>query len=136
MTAQALPKHVEKFLTDHISSVEQLEILVLLRRTAPRRWNVVQVNTELRGSELAVRGHLQVLAKHRFLKREATEVVGGESEISYTYAPESPAVDELLGLVLNEYQMRKTRVIEFIYTPRRSSLSDFAEAFRIKKGDR
>jgi hypothetical protein len=77
----SLSPHVLELLREHVHSIEALEALILLRRTAPRRWTGAQLAAELNAAESAVEAALQQLVASRIL------VWGGTaSSLHYAYA--------------------------------------------------
>ena len=48
MSESGLSADVERFVAEHIHSVEQLEVLLLVQRTHPREWTAAQIVAELR----------------------------------------------------------------------------------------
>lgn len=122
-----LPDEVEEFLARNVESLEQLEILLLLRSRPDESLDSAEVTRELRlGAGCAE--HLASLASRGFLRREE----GGAPR--YQFAPASGEQARVIGEVARCYSERRVAVIAFIYSPRRdASIRGFANAFRLRQ---
>jgi hypothetical protein len=47
VTESGIPRHVEQFIAEHINSVEQLEVLLLLHDRSSEEWTAATVAREL-----------------------------------------------------------------------------------------
>lgn len=133
MRDKSLGDEVERFITEHIDSVYQLEILLLLLRTAPRDWNAVQIAAELRTNPPFVATTLDDLTGRRLLARTD----GGEP--TYAYRPATPELDSAVRALAKAYAERHIAVINLIFSkpPEMSEpVQAFADAFRFRKKDR
>lgn len=139
---EGIPPDVREFLTREINSIEQLEILLLLRRTSPRRWTPSEVSTELRGNVDSARHRLELLAASRIVlvhrgapsaPEGRTGVSQGDTECTYSFDASSRSLDELVASLDSVYSQRRVRVIEFIFTKPTDPLRDFADAFKLRK---
>ena len=129
MTQSGLPENVRAFLSAHIRSIGELEVLLLLQRNPLRWWSAHQVNGELKTSLEAATKHLEHLHGARLLQQRTAAVQ------EYRF----DAADAHLAAIVQLAALSKdwlTSIVEAIYAPRKSSIRDFAEAFRVgKKGD-
>jgi hypothetical protein len=117
---------VRRLIVDAITSVEQLEILLLLREESERSWTAEQVDDHIKSNLSSVAARLSDLHSHRFLRRDEQ---GG-----YWYDPgpeRVPVIDELAAA----YSERRYSVIELIFSKPSDKLEVFAQAFRIRKDD-
>lgn len=124
-----VPPEVLEFLDRHISSVDQLEILLLLHGSPDRSWTPAEVTAELRSNEDSVRSRLQQLAG-------AGLVAPGEAGTAgFRYRTDGPS-HALVGRVAESYRDFRLRIIERIFR-KPDGLEDFASAFRFrpKKGE-
>ena len=64
-----IPDPVRKLIAEHIDSVEQLEVLILLRAHRDRAFTVSEVNDRIKSSATSVEGRLSDLAGRGFLQR-------------------------------------------------------------------
>lgn len=125
MSQGGLPPNVRDFVVRHITSVEQMELLLLFASDPSRGWTVPQLVTELRSSERSVSQRLGQLIKEGFLTRS-------EGNFQRASLPaETMAAVQDLAVVYREYRVR---VIELIYSQPRG-LKSFSDAFKFKPED-
>ena len=103
-----------------------LELLLLLRRQAPRALGVEEMARELRGTATLVSKCLPQL--------EAAGLIASENG-AYSFAPASPALQELCALLEIQYRERPVTVVDAIVSGPNARLKNFAEAFRFKEKD-
>ena len=126
MAGETLPTSVHQFLSKYIRSLEQLEVLLLLRNGADRSWTSAEVYEVVRSSRSSVAERLESFVQLGFLAKED----GPPS--TFRYAPTGnlgAAVDETAGA----YQKWRVRVIEAIFTPVVDPAQRFADAFKVRK---
>jgi hypothetical protein len=105
MSRDDLPEHVRTLIESHIESVQQVEILVLLRAAAERGWAAGELCRSL---------HLSAAVCEGWIDRFAAAGIVTRTDERILYAagtPHDPAVDDLLDL----YSRRRHSVIESIY---------------------
>jgi hypothetical protein len=68
-----VPGVVRQFISDHLSSIEQLEVLLLLHRTAPAVWSAAAISTELRSSLSSITRRLVDLQSEGLVKGGAAD---------------------------------------------------------------
>lgn len=119
-----LPRELTDFITRHLVSVEQLEVLLLLHRHPEKVWTVAALSRELRGNEAAISQWLNNL-----VSTSLVEAVGDGYRFQAT-SGELTARTELLAAI---YRERMVRVIEFLYARPASQLVDFSDAFKFRK---
>jgi len=112
------------FVRTHLNSVWALEILLLFRSAAPRRWTVDQLVGELRASAGLVGASLA-----RF---EAAGLVVADETGWYEYCP-APGVMALCDSLERAYRERPVAIINLISAPE-DRLQKLADAFRFKGG--
>jgi hypothetical protein len=120
-----IPPKVKRFVDANISSVEQLELLLLLRRTKPRSWTARTASLELRTSPQSVATRVAELVARGLVK-----VDDGE----FTYAASSSA-DGTVGELERVYATYRTRVITMIFDKPPRPIRDLADAFRLRRDD-
>jgi hypothetical protein len=113
------------FIRSSLRSVWALELLLLLRRTSPNTLGIKQAARELRASDTLVAKLLPQL--------EAAGLVVGEGD-AYRFAPASPALQELCGLLEQEYRERPVAVVDAIIA-KPDKVQSLADAFRFKRKD-
>lgn len=114
------------FVSEYIDSVPQLEALLLMWSSRPKRWLV---------GEMAVRLYIPEPAAHELLhdlhrKVLIAEVVGNPEEFTYS---SSGNADALIAAVDELYRRQIVRVSTLIHSKPSSAVRDFARAFRFKK---
>jgi len=106
-------------------SVWALELLLHLKRSAPRAWSREELIEVLRGSQLIVDQSIDGLM------RMGLVTVAREGDVTY-----QPATDELAELteqVEREYVTRPDAVRRLIVSGAHKGLATFADAFRLWK---
>ena len=121
--SQAFPSDVESFIAYCINSVEQVEILLLLRAHAERRWTIAELSEHLRSSKRSVGLRVTSLVAHGLVARDGTS-------FRYSANAEDDALVQRLGAV---YEERRTAVIDRIFSEGRDPLQRFADAFRFRE---
>lgn len=119
-----LTERVSRFITEHIPSVERLEILLLLFETRERAWPVGEIEERIRSSRESVAKNLAAVTAASVVSR-----VAGATE-SYQYAG-SAELDEVVNELATSYRTRRVAVIEQIYAERRDSIRSFSDAFKL-----
>ena len=117
---------------EHIHSIEQLEVLILLRAAPDRAWSAPEVNHELQSSVMSIQDRLGDLAARGLLSvREA------ETTLVYRYAPSTDEIRRLCDELATAYKERRLAVVNLIYAKVESDVVSFSEAFKItrKRGD-
>jgi hypothetical protein len=107
-----------------ISSVEHVEILLLLHGCAERVWTADEISVELRRAAGSVERRLR-----DFARSGLAESVG--NGYRYHQGKHDTTVDELE----HEYEERRVRLIEAIFTGPIDSARTFADAFRLWRED-
>ena len=128
MSERSLTREVVHFLRDHIHSVEQLEILLLLRKEAPRAMTAHDVARELRTNEASVATRTAELLASQLVSR-----VGEGPASAYRYEPGTPETARAADAVANAYAAMRYRVIEQILSRPMDKVRLFANAFRVRK---
>jgi hypothetical protein len=119
---------IKRFIADHITSVDQLEVLLLLHRTAEREWTAAAVSRELRiDAEWAAR-RLDDLQVRGFLS-----AMEGEGAASYRWAPATADLARGVEAVAAAYAERRVSVTTLIFAQPSSTIRTFANAFRFRK---
>lgn len=123
-----LPDEVARFIADHITSVEQLEILFLLRGAPEDEWSARAVSESLRTSEQSV--------SRRLADLEASGLVASRKDsqhLVYRYAPASESLRDSVTNLSSAYTELRYKVLESIFSNPISNLQVYAEGFRFRK---
>jgi hypothetical protein len=120
--ASGVPNDVERFLRTAITSVQQLEVLLLLREERNRAWTAADVGARLRTHAGAAGNYLESL--------QLLGLASGEGG-AYRYDPgrRGKLVDRLAEL----YPTYRTRIVGLIYSQANENVEAFADAFRLRR---
>ena len=127
MTFEEFPADVGKFIAEHVNSVAQLEILLLLRSDPARLWTTADVSGALRTTAETAAETLTTLQSKRIVTRDEAPQGGCR------YAPETPELAELIDRLATVYDERRVTVITMIYSKPVDKVQTFADAFRLRK---
>lgn len=127
MAQNEIPKEVLAFLADHISSVVELEALLLLHGTAGRAWTAGEIARELRIDAAWPATQLQGLCDKGILS------CGTGSEAVYTFDPKVAGVRATVDALAHAYADRRVTIIGLIFSKPVDKLKSFSDAFRLRK---
>jgi hypothetical protein len=127
VTSAGIPEDARRLIAQHITSVEQLEILLLVRRRPEESWTAAAIAEELRTSELS--------ASKRLADLRASGLVSPENPSSdaFRYAPASEVLRTAVDHLADVYAERPYGVIDLIFAKPIDNLRVYADAFRIRK---
>jgi hypothetical protein len=100
---------LETFLREHITSYEQLEILMLLRRELPRAWSPAGVAAALSMSQLPALAALEHLAGLALLE---ASIENGER--AFGPRGELPQHEAMIAKVAHVYEHDRTRLMKIL----------------------
>jgi hypothetical protein len=128
VSQRGIARDVQQFVHDHLTSVAQLEILLLLHRDPSRRLTAHEVSEALRidpewaGAEMS-----------RLVERGL--FVSEEESAGYCFAPsrkrDAQTVDDLARL----FSTHRVSVITLIFSRPSDSIGSFADAFKLRRDD-
>ena len=127
MQGDSLPAPVKQLLARHIQSVEQLEVLLLLRSQPQRAWTAAEVFEVIRSSQSSIATRLQTFTSQGFFVEENT------SPPTYRFAPKDQNLQAAVDQTASAYQIWRVRVIEAIFAPEADPVQSFADAFKLRK---
>lgn len=110
------------FVNKNINSVEQIEVLLILRANPERAWTVDEISAIMRSSAHSIRSRLEGLQA-----KKLAVIVTGEG---FRYAA-SGRLDAMVEMLGEEYGRRRFSVIELVFT-RPDAARQFADAFRLR----
>jgi len=113
-----------KFIASSLGSIWTLELLILLKRDAARRWDEQAMIRELRSSSAVVRDALQRL--------ENAGLVMRTPEGLFRYQPASSRLDHLAIEITGLYATKPMMVIKAVVDARNDKLRAFSDAFKLK----
>jgi hypothetical protein len=120
-----LPEDVHRFLQQHIHSVEQLEVLLLLWRTRERGWSSDEVATAIYSHPSSVIRRLALLLEQGLLRE-------GEHGC-YEYAPRTADLHDTVTRLDHAYRERRVAVITLIASKPIENVRALSDAFRIRR---
>lgn len=125
MSRADLPQNVYAFLLEHIDSLEQLEVLLLMRKDQ-RSWSAQEIARELR--------IMPESAGNRMSNLSLRGIVIEDGSARYRYSPRSPELDRDVAGLATAYAERRVTVINLIATKHLERIKSFADAFKLKGG--
>ena len=120
-----LPPEVVGFLDEHIFSLSQLEVLLLVREAAPASRTAAELSAVAHLPERSITPWLEAFVDRGLL---ATDGRGG-----FCAADLDPAAREVLDAVADAYVRRRVSVSRHVYASREDPARRFADAFRFRK---
>jgi DNA-binding MarR family transcriptional regulator len=109
------------FVNKYITSVEQIEVLLILFANPDRAWTIHEISAILRSSPHSITSRLHAL-EHAGLARAESD--------GYRYASRGKS-HEMVEMLQEEYGARRFSVIELVFS-RPDAARSFADAFRFK----
>jgi hypothetical protein len=127
--ANLVADDVRRFIHDNINSVEQLEVLLLLRAEPHTDWNAEEVSRRLFTVPDSVSTRLEDLHALGLLKRGE----GSGTTAIYCYGPQDMKSDEAIAKLDRLYRERKDTVIQLIFSRPPDRIQTFSDAFRLRR---
>jgi hypothetical protein len=126
VTAQELPAEVVQFILSDINSVDQLEVLLLLREQPNKDWSPAEVSRALYTQPESAASRLADLRARGLVARTEGR------EPLYRYQPVNARLRSLVDRLAQAYRQRRVSVISLIYSKPLDQVQAFADAFRIR----
>ena len=117
-----MSRGLRRFISRNVSSVAELELLLLFFRQPRRGWAPQELRHQLRSSSTSINTHLANLLRRGILQRDEND--------RYSYRQDARH-DVWVQELSDEYAVRPIRIIDAIYSAPDAALSSFADAFRI-----
>jgi hypothetical protein len=127
--ADKFSAEILQFIDQHIESLAQLEILLLLRKDVERQWDAEEI-----AKALYITPEMAGLLLADVGRRGFAKVVS-PSQARYSYQSPDANADRLMGELASIYQDRRVAVISLIYSKPINKVQTFADAFRLRKED-
>jgi hypothetical protein len=118
---------VRAFIHQHINSVEQLEVLLLMLNRRDKEWSATEVSRELYIQAASAATRLADLQRSRLLQSTPG------NPPTYRYAPAEPTLDRTVREVASAYSIRRVGVINIILEKPLDNVRVFSDAFRIRR---
>jgi hypothetical protein len=125
--ATDFPAEIEQFIAQHIESLAQLELLLMMRREPGRAWSCYDLARQLYVAPDVCLGILADLERRGFVHRDSSD------DNLYSYRGGSAEIDRLIDQLAALYQERRVAVITQIYSKPVKQVQTFADAFRLRK---
>jgi DNA-binding IclR family transcriptional regulator len=122
-----LSPELRAFLYSCIDAIEQLEMLVLLRRSG-QPWTTRAVAAELGLTDVQTRAYLETLTARGLLAAKAG------NEVTYKFEPRSPELTRYATLLAEAFTSSRSAVLRFVATSSRRTKS-FSDAFKLRDTD-
>jgi hypothetical protein len=122
-----LAPELREFLVSKFSSIEQLDVFMLLYQSAPRHWSALEVAQELRMAPQSAEMRL-------FLMTSAGLLASSDApSLAYWYEA-APALDMLAKAMSHAHESDRSAMATIFDEPAPgASARVFADAFRLKK---
>ena len=127
MKPRGIPPDVQAFIREHLSSVAQLEILLLLHGNQPEPFTVDRIAEALRIDPTWAASEIQGLRV-----RGLFEEVGQQT---FCYAPTNARLDQAVDGLAKAFGSHRVSVITMIFSTPSDKVGGFADAFKLRSDD-
>lgn len=127
--ADEFPADVRAFIANHISSIAQLEMLLLLKSDPTKKWSVDEISKALYATPEMSAGQLASLEACGLL------VAASDAANHYQYWPKTPELESVVNRLAELYRDRRVSVITALYSEPVNKVQTFADAFKLRKGN-
>lgn len=125
--ADDFPADVKAFIANHISSIAQLEMLLLLRSDPAKQWDVAEISKALYATPEMAAGQLASL------QADGLVSVSEDPEQRYQYQVGDPDLRNVINRLAELYRDRRVSVITVLYSEPVNKVQTFADAFKLRK---
>lgn len=125
-----IPRNVERYVTEHIDSVPEIEIMMVLYANPEEKLGVEQVARRVYVSVPMAAALLTKLVQDGV----ATTLAVGDVTL-YHYRPATGEVADIISQVARAYREALIPLTQLIHSKPNAALRHFADAFRIKKDE-
>jgi hypothetical protein len=127
LSSRSLPPEVERLISGHFDSAEQLDILLLLHGQPERQWVATEVSKAIFSVPTSATRRLKELVAAGFL------LSMGEGDPRYWYSPESESLRVQVDALAAAYRADRVAVINRIFQKPTDPVKSFANAFRLRR---
>jgi AraC-like DNA-binding protein len=120
-----LSDEVHRLLGLPIDSVEELEVLLLMRRSPEGRWTAEEMARELYSHPTSI--------TRRFQRLLGSGLLGETAPGQVQYAPRSVELDQTVAGVAEAYRERRVAVVSLIASKPIANVKAFSDAFRFRR---
>lgn len=125
-----LPQTVRNFLSEHIQSTDDIDVLMLLRGAPQKQWSALEVSEVLRIDPISAGNRLVALSLQGLVSHR--DGAGRLYDFRYS-APK--AIDKIAEELTTLYAQHRAEIHEYVARNQREQMNAMADAFRIKKRD-
>jgi DNA-binding MarR family transcriptional regulator len=122
--AEGLPADVSRFIDAYITSVEQIEALLVLKADPDIARSPGNIAKRLYTSEESIDVRLAELEAHGLIARSGDD---------YVYRPRAEELSDGIERLAEFYAKRKVAVINQVFAGPADEVQSFADAFRLRK---
>jgi hypothetical protein len=119
-----VPKDVERFIATDIDSVEQLEVLLLLRAAPDKHWTAKEVARALVSREDSAAHWLARMTERGLLT---------QLDNRYRYAARKPEPGRTIDALAESFAKYRVTVVALIFSKPSERVRLFSDAFRIRR---
>jgi hypothetical protein len=123
-----IPPRVKQFITDHVESVMQLEVLLLLASQPGRAWNAADLAQQLRIDAGWVDAQIRNMAAAGIVTLDEST-----PPPQFHYDPRTAELAQTVQGLAHAYADRRVTVIGLIFSKPVDKIRSFADAFRLRK---
>lgn len=124
MRQRGISRDVEAFIAAHLTSVAQLEILLLLHGNVGRSYSPLEVGEALRIDPGWAGAELERLHQHGLFGKESD---------CYAYAPATEELGSATDALSKAFTTHRVSVITMIFATPSDSVGSFADAFKLRR---
>lgn len=128
MSERGIPREVQAFIRTHLSSVAQLEILLLLHSSPGAPHAPEDVAETLRIDPVWASAEMQRLHASGLFEPS-------DEGSAYCYRPTTAALDGAVSGLAKAFGTHRVSVITLIFSTPSDSVGSFADAFKLKRDD-
>ena len=125
MPSEDIDPEIHSFISAHVKSVAQLEILLLLHTDPKQSWSTNSIARELRIEPSGALQQLNGLSASGLVEQQGVE--------SFRYAPKSEELAAGTVLLARAYLIRRVTVIGLIFAKPPDKAQAFSDAFLLRK---
>lgn len=115
------------FVAEHVRSLDELQLLMAIIQSEGRWWDAATAAREFGISVPDARAALDHFAAHNLLDIRITE------DVRYQFRPGTPQLGEAAHATAEAYRRRPVDLAALVKRPSGRSVTDFADAFRIRR---
>jgi hypothetical protein len=128
MTRNQIPAEVRQFVRREITSVLQVEVLLLLHGLPDRVWTVMEISQDLSIDPEVAEAQILHLEERGLIKLATTTPMG------WVYSPKHPSDVTTVDKLATSYVKQRVGIFSLILKESDNRIRRFAEAFRLIRG--